>query len=331
MLTYRGTDDQKKSEEGCKMKKTKILVSICVATTIGIGTLISVYKINENNKKDIVQVKNNTDNLENDKDENIDKEQKQEESIDEKNEVINEEEKTINKNSDNNIDNNVVINDIEDNESNEVKDEIKGTQSNEVKDENKDKIKDTQSNETKEHSSTVNKEIEDKVIYDDSFLDIIDKGQINEEVKVPEQSIKPNYNQSDSYILEIEEAIFTRVNLERTANGLQPLNYNNTMQNYARIKSKDMGDRGYFAHENPEGELITAQMKRDGINYSAWGENIAYIQGNYSNASLATQFMDNWMNSQGHRENILSPNFKSIGIGVYKIGNTYYATQEFYR
>lgn len=297
------------------MKKTKILVSICVATTIGIGTLISVYKINENNEKDIVEVKNNTNSLEKDKNENIDREQNQEESIDEKKEVINEEEKIIDKNSNNNIDNNVVMNNIEDNESNEVKDEIK----------------DTQSNEIKEDSFTVNKEIEDKVIYDDSFLDIIDKGQVNEEVKVPEQSIKPNYNQSDSYILEIEEAIFTRVNLERTANGLQPLNYNNTMQNYARIKSKDMGDRGYFAHENPEGELITAQMKRDGINYTAWGENIAYIQGNYSNSSLATQFMDNWMNSQGHRENILSPNFKSIGIGVYKIGNTYYATQEFYR
>ena len=72
-------------------------------------------------------------------------------------------------------------------------------------------------------------------------------------------------------------------------------------------------------------------MKADGVSYKAWGENIAYIQGTNSNSALATKFMDNWMNSSGHRANILSTNFSSIGIGVYKIGNTYYATQEFYR
>ena len=80
-----------------------------------------------------------------------------------------------------------------------------------------------------------------------------------------------------------------------------------------------------------KGNLITAQMKADGVSYRAWGENIAYIQGINSNSDLATKFMDNWMNSSGHRANILSTNFRSIGIGVYKIGNTYYATQEFYK
>lgn len=71
-------------------------------------------------------------------------------------------------------------------------------------------------------------------------------------------------------------------------------------------------------------------MKADGVSYRAWGENIAYIQGANSNSALATKFMDNWMNSSGHRANVLSNNFSSIGIGVYKIGNTFYATQEFY-
>lgn len=136
---------------------------------------------------------------------------------------------------------------------------------------------------------------------------------------------------SDSYIAEIEQAIFARVNQERAAAGLPALSYNNTMQHYARLKSKDMGDRGYFDHTNPEGKLITEQMKADGVSYKAWGENIAYISGVSGNAKLATQFMDNWMNSSGHRANILSSNFSSIGVGVYKIGNTYYATQEFYK
>lgn len=153
----------------------------------------------------------------------------------------------------------------------------------------------------------------------------------NNNAQAQEQFEELSYNESNSYISEIEQAIFTSVNAERSANGLVPLSYNNTMQDYARIKSKDMGDRGYFDHTSPDGELITAQMKRDGVTYNAWGENIAYIQGNSNNASLGNQFMTNWMNSQGHRENILSTNFTSIGIGVYKIGNTYYATQEFDR
>lgn len=144
----------------------------------------------------------------------------------------------------------------------------------------------------------------------------------------PEES---SVSDSSNYIAEIEQAIFQRVNQERSAAGLPALSYNTTMEHYARIKSKDMGDNGYFSHEDKQGNLITVQMKADGVSYKAWGENIAYIQGTNSNSALATKFMDNWMNSSGHRANILSTNFSSIGIGVYKIGNTYYATQEFYR
>ncbi|MGL5352284.1 MAG: CAP domain-containing protein, partial [Clostridium sp.] len=90
-------------------------------------------------------------------------------------------------------------------------------------------------------------------------------------------------------------------------------------------------DRAYFDHKNPEGELITSQMQKDGVTYESWAENIAYIQGDFTNSILADNFMSNWMKSEGHRENILSKEFTSIGIGVYKIGNTYYATQQFHK
>ena len=136
---------------------------------------------------------------------------------------------------------------------------------------------------------------------------------------------------SSAYIAEIEQLILQKVNEERVAAGISPLNYNSTMEHYARLKSKDMGDRGYFDHADPEGKYITEQMKADGVNYRAWGENIAYISGGSGNSALADRFMTNWMNSSGHRANILSTNFTSMGVGVYKIGNTYYATQEFYR
>ena len=105
-----------------------------------------------------------------------------------------------------------------------------------------------------------------------------------------------NVTQSDKFMAEVEQAIFNKVNEERVKAGVAPLSYNKTMEKYARIKSQDMGDRGYFDHNNPEGELMTAQMLRDGVTYNAWGENIAYIGGISDANALANQFMTNWMN-----------------------------------
>lgn len=137
----------------------------------------------------------------------------------------------------------------------------------------------------------------------------------------------------DGFMPYVEQLIFDKVNQEREKAGVAPLENNSIMTQYAKTKSKDMGERQYFSHENPEGNLMNVFMQQDGIQYQAWGENIAYIGGdmNESLETIANQFMLNWMNSQGHRENILSPNFTGLGIGVYRVGNKIYATQEFYR
>ena len=317
------------------MKKVKLLVSICVASTLGLGILSGVYKVQENNKTDNIQV-NNEESLDKDTKKYVGKvaDKNQEESV---------KEETIN---DNSIANNKVNEGIITEYSKDV--ETGNSESNKenlVESNKEDSVESNKKNsvESNKENSVESQKTEENIVYKDNYVQALEKVEIPNKVEIPEkietpekedtteEVEKPSQSESDSYIAEIEQAIFTRVNAERTSRGLEPLSYNNTMQKYARIKSKDMGDRGYFAHENPEGELITAQMKRDGVTYNAWGENIAYIQGNQSNSSLAEQFMNNWMNSQGHRENILSSNFESIGIGVYKIGNTYYATQEFYR
>ena len=154
----------------------------------------------------------------------------------------------------------------------------------------------------------------------------------------PSEEIKPSPENNsnlgevnDKFMTQVENLIYEKVNEERTKAGLETLSYNTTMEKYARIKSQDMGDNNYFSHEDLSGNLITTQMKNDGVTYRAWGENIAYIGGVSDANALAEQFMTNWMNSQGHRENILSSKFSSIGVGVYKIGNKVYATQEFYK
>lgn len=137
--------------------------------------------------------------------------------------------------------------------------------------------------------------------------------------------------EQDNFMAQVEQLIYQKVNEERAKNGVTQLSYNSVMEKYARIKSKDMGENNYFSHEDLNGKLITEKMKQDGVSYKAWGENIAYIGGVSDANKLAEQFMTNWMNSSGHRANILSTNFESIGIGVYKIGNRVYATQEFYK
>ncbi|GAA0070225.1 hypothetical protein UT300003_17480 [Clostridium sardiniense] len=136
---------------------------------------------------------------------------------------------------------------------------------------------------------------------------------------------------NEKFMAQVEQKIFEKVNSERSKAGVPTLSYNKTMEKYARIKSQDMGDRGYFDHKDPQGNLITAKMKNDGVSYKAWGENIAYIGGESNANALADQFMTNWMNSPGHRQNILSKNFTGIGVGVYKSGDKVYATQEFYK
>lgn len=153
--------------------------------------------------------------------------------------------------------------------------------------------------------------------------------------ETPNGNNKPSVNEtpvvSDKFMAQVEQAIFNKVNEERAKAGVPTLNYNTTMEKYARIKSQDMGDKNYFSHEDQSGNLITVKMKADGVSYRAWGENIAYIGGVTDPTALANQFMKNWMNSEGHRKNILSTNFESIGVGVYKVGNRVYATQEFYK
>lgn len=192
-----------------------------------------------------------------------------------------------------------------------------------------------------------NNNIEDKPVAKEEQVKVksVDKQQENNSQQSKSQSqaplntvknpIKENIQNTsinnEKFMAQVEQAIYEKVNIERGKAGMSALSYNNTMQKYARIKSQDMGDKNYFDHKDLQGNLITVRMQNDGVKYSAWGENIAYIGGVSDPVQLANQFMNNWMNSSGHKANILSGNFASIGVGVYKVGNKVYATQEFYR
>lgn len=111
------------------------------------------------------------------------------------------------------------------------------------------------------------------------------------------------------------------VNEIRAQNGLGTLKLNSDLSDVARTKSQDMHDNGYFAHESPTYGSPFEMMKSFGISYNAAGENIAM---GYTSPQAV---VDAWMNSPGHRANILGASFTQIGVGYVKDGH--YWTQMF--
>jgi len=120
-----------------------------------------------------------------------------------------------------------------------------------------------------------------------------------------------------------EQLAFSLLNADRAANGLPALKWNTSLTRLAENYAQDMINRGYFSHYNPEGQSPFDRMKAAGISYSTAGENLAI---NTSVRGAETAFM----NSSGHRANILNPNYTEVGIGVrYSANGQVYVVQEF--
>lgn len=120
-----------------------------------------------------------------------------------------------------------------------------------------------------------------------------------------------------------DQQAFALLNQDRKANGLPPLTLSADLSRVAAAHSQDMIDRHYFNHNDPDGKTPFDRMRDAGISFSYAGENIAM---NQSVAAAEQAFM----NSPGHRANILSPNFHKVGLGVRRdnSGNIY-VTQDF--
>ena len=99
------------------------------------------------------------------------------------------------------------------------------------------------------------------------------------------------------------------INEQRTSNGLQALKIDKEVQNVARIKAKDMVQNNYFSHNSPTYGTPFNMLNSFKVSYKSAGENLA---GNSSNSGA----VDAWMNSSGHRANILNSSYNYTGIGV---------------
>lgn len=129
--------------------------------------------------------------------------------------------------------------------------------------------------------------------------------------------------QNNSANKTIEQQVVDLVNKHRAENGLNPLKINSSVSRVAQAKSEDMRDKNYFDHTSPTYGSPFEMLKSFGVSYKTAGENIAKGQ------KTAEAVVNAWMNSEGHRKNILNANFEEIGIG-YATGNgTTYWTQMF--
>jgi len=110
-----------------------------------------------------------------------------------------------------------------------------------------------------------------------------------------------------------EQQMVNLVNQERAKAGLKPLAADMRLVKLARMKSQDMIDKKYFAHQSPTYGSPFDMMKKEGISYRTAGENLA-------GANSVTRAHELLMQSSGHRQNILNPAFTHIGIGIVKGG-----------
>ncbi|QKS73194.1 LysM peptidoglycan-binding domain-containing protein [Paenalkalicoccus suaedae] len=130
----------------------------------------------------------------------------------------------------------------------------------------------------------------------------------------------------DQNMSQFEQEVVRLTNIERQKQGLPALRANASLANVARVKSQDMRDRNYFSHQSPTYGSPFDMMRQFQISYQSAGENIAAGQ------TTPEQVVQGWMNSPGHRANIMSTSFNQIGIG-YAQGGSYrhYWTQMFIR
>ena len=121
-----------------------------------------------------------------------------------------------------------------------------------------------------------------------------------------------------------ENEVIRLVNVQRSKAGLQQLKTNWQLCRVARYKSADMANKGYFSHTSPTYGSPFKMMESFGLRFSSAGENIAYGQ------RTPAEVMNGWMNSPGHRSNIMNGSYTEIGVGLAKNkSGVCYWTQQF--
>ena len=122
----------------------------------------------------------------------------------------------------------------------------------------------------------------------------------------------PDQPETDGSQVAFANQVVKLVNEERAKAGLSPLTVNSKAANAAQTRAREIEKS--FSHTRPDGSSFNTALTEAGVSFRGAGENIAYGQ------TTPQQVMEGWMNSSGHRANILNANYTSIGVGHYKNG-----------
>jgi len=136
-----------------------------------------------------------------------------------------------------------------------------------------------------------------------------------EEEQVVTEEEEQNNESSTEELSQFEQEVVDLTNEERSKHGLQALQIDTELSEVAREKSRDMAASNYFDHNSPNYGSPFDMMQQFGISYQTAGENIAKGQ------RSPQEVVNAWMNSEGHRANILNGNFTHIGVGFIEQGN----------
>lgn len=136
-----------------------------------------------------------------------------------------------------------------------------------------------------------------------------------------------------SFVEEVAAEIHRLTNIEREKAGVLALEDDAALSDIAQSHSEDMAENNYFSHTNLEGCDLSCRFALEGYDALSWGENIAWRSSTAlpSAEEAAFMFVVSWMNSQGHRDNMLGTNFTHEGVGVALVGNVVFATVDFAR
>ncbi len=139
---------------------------------------------------------------------------------------------------------------------------------------------------------------------------------------------RPPVNVTPAEPNDIEKRAFEQTNIARVKNGLPPLVWDADVCRMARIHSESMSRYGYFSHVTPEGLRLRERARDVGIlRYVILGENIAFNQGYGDPGAFA---VERWMQSEKHRANILSSEYRAMAIGSFIAADgSVYLTQTF--
>lgn len=129
----------------------------------------------------------------------------------------------------------------------------------------------------------------------------------------PPTADKPETETPDADAVTAAEQVVALVNAERAKVGLSALTIDADVTAAANVRAKEI--KQSFSHTRPDGSSFSSALKEQGVSFRGSGENIAWGQ------KSPEQVMNGWMNSDGHRANILNKNYKNIGVGYYQDEN----------